>query len=1232
MSSLLAIADKSPIISTFSAYTLRGASSEVRDAYTWHARTYIEQPALVELRQSFVDAVQQAKTPKACLIAPFGYGKTASAIGLWSACTQGGMLVVPPISCGSFTELASAIYGWLSFILTESAHSLAEAHDSFLVSSAESLARHDARTFGIPFDQGLIAIRDKLERGYLDFDDVSINLLAFLEQATAVVRHAGYSGLVVMIDEFQQLLGNANKGVLVALRQLIWGLRVRKLPFGLILTMDPDTERTLSDRAGDILHRIKDDGFYLDIRHIYDRDFPARLWRQYTVALNLRPVEQHAIDNAALEALGQLCERDDLSNGPRTVVNVLQRAAERWTDQGTTGYNPIHLIDDLLDGTIRFDGDRGVVPALVAELLNFPYFQRSGERANALKLIAAFPRGCPEQVAEHYGLSHAWHELNNDLRGEIITATEEGLALIELQRVGRPANRLNILLRRYWMQITDQQLFAEGAIQVFRDIALPLIFPAKVHDLNGWNGIADIEFTADNTYAGIVEGTASTAFPLRRFAVSVRDAALPHDPIEPAFDVDVRLVFALDFRSDATSSMLIDADETRIVFTLAVGRIADQELYGSIGWIAHYLSPHPISAAVVLSLLRYLGREQLDTLPERDYARIEDTLSRLREWLLAELFPPTLFTPTGFVVASTGAGAIKEFLFQFCTRRWPDYQSLARFPTWAAMLGDYQKALDKVAPAAKIGQEPVIGSKIQIAALFGQKRHAGFDSYARQYGSLLHIETWQGNNAAIRLAPHAAELRIAERVRTQGTLIERDIYAELRSDGFAAAEAKQLMILALARGLVRRDGDRLVVPVAPTPIVLDGRVQVLRQRAAVLGELAEHLDPMLSDFDERGEHVAAAAWRLDQVEQQLTKLEKQALAETKARRDTLRQRVMQVLPLLEQELPESPDGRIVKHLAAARRKLKEERDKIKEPAKAFVASPDPSLALDKIEALASHVETWASQVRYYERWVAFAQQLDALRTALERLGSRAVKLDALRVQIEQLAREARSVQAEIGMAGFAEVDRLQATLTDLARQFDSLADERRAAYEHAAGTILQTVAELLDLPSTLPIPTYQTRDDAQSFRALRRFVATTVSRAIALMEVSLVQNPQATSQEKLALGRLRKRVRDLADLTRDPNNLFVDSPLSIRIQIAEAICNVRKQVAAHQQVDTAVVRTRSGLIAALADLPAGPTDVSSIFTRMNGAVSRDELLNDLLQLHEAGMLRLVIDLPSSHDA
>jgi hypothetical protein len=141
----------------------------------------------------------------------------------------------------------------------------------------------------------------------------------------------------------------------------------------------------------------------------------------------------------------------------------------------------------------------------------------------------------------------------------------------------------------------------------------------------------------------------------------------------------------------------------------------------------------------------------------------------------------------------------------------------------------------------------------------------------------------------------------------------------------------------------------------------------------------------------------------------------------------------------------------------------------------------------------------------------------------------------------------------------------------------------------------------------------------------------TISRAVALLEVGLVENPKGTSQEKMNLGSLRKRIKDIAAMTRDPDKLFVESPLSIRPELVKRIRNIRDQVAIHRQTDTTATTTRSGLVAALSDLPSGPTDISSLFTRINGTISRDEVLNDLLQLHETGMLRLVIDLPESGD-
>jgi hypothetical protein len=115
------------------------------------------------------------------------------------------------MSCGSFPDIA-AVRDWLTFVRPKHADAVAAAHERFLHCSAEVLAPCDERLFGISFERVHAAIRDKLERGYLHFENVSLNLLAFIEQSTALAVDASYDGLVISIDEFQQLLGNATRG------------------------------------------------------------------------------------------------------------------------------------------------------------------------------------------------------------------------------------------------------------------------------------------------------------------------------------------------------------------------------------------------------------------------------------------------------------------------------------------------------------------------------------------------------------------------------------------------------------------------------------------------------------------------------------------------------------------------------------------------------------------------------------------------------------------------------------------------------------------------------------------------------------------------------------------------------------------------------------------------------------------------------------------------------------
>lgn len=1233
MSSITAIARKAPVIATFDTHMLHTATQDVHSSYTWEAATYVEQPALVGLRERFIAAVYQAKTPKACVSGPFGYGKTASAIGLWNACQQAGILTLPPISCRSFAELAQAVYDWFIFTLPNRREEIDRAYQQFLTVSADSLARRDEREFGIPFENARAAIRDKLERGYLDFEDVSVNLVTFLERATELAQQETYRGLVVIIDELQQLIGNASKGVLVAFRQLIWGLRMREIHFGLIMTMDPDTERTLADRAGDILHRIKDDGLFLDIRHIYDREFPAKLWMQYVQAFELKTDDETVIDRPALEALGQLCERDDLSNGPRTVINVLQLAAERRVNGDDTSYSPLTLIDDFLSNAIRFDGDRGVVPALVAELLSFPYFQRSHERSQAVKLLAAFPRGCTKEIAGVYGLETALDELNDDLRGEFVTELEEGLTLIELQRVGRPANRLNMLLRRYWMQITDQQLFAEDAPQVFTSHVLPLIFQNKVHDLKGWSGVDSIKLTASGVYAGIIEGTSSTHYPLRRVALYVLDANSKVHREQDANDIDVAITFRLDVTAEATPSIEVTT-EGQVVCHLAPARTSTVGLSGSLTYIEHYLSPHPISAAVVMSLLNYLDQENDDTVPPRDKERMNDTITRLQEWLLAEFFPQEVFVNAGFAISSAGQSAIKEFLYLLFSRRWPSYQALARYQQWETLMREYETALDRVEPAIKMGHIVQQGTKADIARLFNQSKHAGFESRAKQYDPLLKIESWRGNEATIRFVPHPAETELAQWAHKEGAVMRHTAYQRLRQEGFAAAEVECIIHLALLRGLVEQREEELTKPDVPTSVEVIARARKLHVQCEQYQVQTETIRPQLDTIIHSANqadtsHVKTLVWELDTLEQNILSIETQVRADTEAKRKSLRRQLLDVQSFLAQSLPDASPGTLENHLKAVLNKFLEKQQQLLTKVQILVDNQQ-EFSTDKAEETLADVERWREQVTLYKRWNAMAQRLAHLYKVVERLRTDERTLKDIHACIEKVAADAREVLATVGILELGEIGQFEAGVSKCEQNFQAQSNERQRAYDSVANALLVEVQRLLYLEKPPTPPAYNPENDEQSFQELLRTTALYVQRYITILGLQVAET-QDSNDKKPPWAQIRKDILTVARKASNPAWLIKGNPPHLDKEAANRIQKLQQRIKNIAPEHAGEQSPRLHLVQALRRLPQGTHDVNTILSHINGTCDHDKIVQDLIHLSRAGALRLMVDLPEHAD-
>lgn len=806
---LSVIANKTPVVATHVGGFDAINTTQTQDRYLIEALTYIRPAAITTYQQRFLERLLHSKTSIGCIVAPFGYGKTSTAIDTWRVCEENGILAVPPFSCGSIAEMGKAIATGIEFRLginSKEAKLVRDAYESYLVSSAKRMAEQDSEHYEIDFDVALRSIEDKIEQGYLHIDATGNHLLGFLEQLTQIVLESGFIGLLIIVDEFQQFLGNINKTVITNFRTLVWGLRTRgSVPLGFLITMDPDTERNLAERAGDILHRIKEDSLYLDFTDVYDRDFARLLWTRYAENFHFTTKNMDIVDNATLEAIGQICERHDLSNGPRTVIDLFQRIANLYI-ASQKPYTPIDLIDDFMTGEIRFDGDRSKLASLVLELTSYEYIKTSEDRLRTLKLISAFPRGCPKEVADSYGLGHAYEQLSDALRGEVLTELPEGMALIDLQRVGKPQNKLNIILKKYWMQITEDEIVTDRAVTLFAKYVITPLFPPYQNILSGWDRIeTDHRLTPSGSYVQTFEGSFFDEYPKRRIRVEI---CRKKEQISQADKTcDIYFVFVLQQADEEIIQPSFDRENRFFISGIAINRPFGIPMPRDVRWIEDSLRPVVMSPAVVLSLIDYiyLHAQRIDGITELELQRIDTHSKKLNDFLISIIFGIDLFAPVGIDVISRGELALRHVLFHVLKQAYPDYQTLVTSPQWESVCKNYITALSNSNPIHTRGLEYLRAEKSEIAASFGFRSHAGFESQIRQYANLVALKEWSGNQGAIHFERHPGENLLLNAITVHGTLTNDFLTEEAKRFGYLPEETAYLLEFLLLRGFVEKE-------------------------------------------------------------------------------------------------------------------------------------------------------------------------------------------------------------------------------------------------------------------------------------------------------------------------------------------------------------------------------------------------------------------------------------------
>ena len=165
---LKVLANKEPVVATHVGVFDAETAHETYSRYHAESETFVVVPDIHKYQNQFVATVLDKQTTLACLVAPFGYGKTSTAISIWNACEKAGILAVPPFSCNSIAEMGESIATALIFRLEQDGNASAasevrESFDEYLVSSAQRLAEQDAAQYGIDVDIALRSMKIRFE-------------------------------------------------------------------------------------------------------------------------------------------------------------------------------------------------------------------------------------------------------------------------------------------------------------------------------------------------------------------------------------------------------------------------------------------------------------------------------------------------------------------------------------------------------------------------------------------------------------------------------------------------------------------------------------------------------------------------------------------------------------------------------------------------------------------------------------------------------------------------------------------------------------------------------------------------------------------------------------------------------------------------------------------------------------------------------------------------------------
>lgn len=837
------ILNKREVVPTVSSLALLERPEQVENDYRRHVRTYVpisraaagdgEQMSVEKFEQRVIQYVCAARAPRGYITAEYGYGKTSTALYLWQRAEEAGLLVAPPFQLLELSNLIDAAHGWARHrflsVRRDLVLQLDALYEQTIAPSIEAAARESGSSEAV--------LRRWVGEGRFTLALQTADYLRYFTELTNLAKEAGYKGVAILPDEIQQYIEpkiKSNAGDPIApFFNLIQGLATREgyLNFGFIMVIPRKEIGVIRDARGrsDLLQRMRE--LSLDLTTVYDQAFAARLWERLAKEFRFDDVAD-IVRPETLAALGQIAARDDLSHGPRTVINAFRRMVEYYQGGGRT-YSPIDLIDDMLNTNIQQTGDIDQIPNVTRRALQNSLVRGRPEMATAIKLAAAFPNdGAPGDMQRHYRVEAAFEELHQKALGELVIAVgpidRGGFTLTGLDRVNLTVEWLPQAIRdfrRFYGEAHDDT--RDRALEVFARLLKERVF-------RNWKVIEETPRTLTGDRAIVFQGdfqSFTARYPNRQVRAKVFWAGETARQDDEGDDLIIEYHLTIGDSGDEerprrAEPLAFDFDGHRSVIPINLMFIRPEGVSPQIQQqLRAVWSPYELTPLVLMNIYQMLEEKRAGSLiPKKDDQYISngfqpDLLDEIQRGVFNEI--------VGGPVHATGPKLTEEVVSRLLEARFGQaYRTLMPVSTWRASLRNYANALERLENIyEKRGEVDVEGTKTEIAGLFPLSNPA-FDNFTRTFDTLITpTRDWpsqkqerQGEKGAVRFTLHPQERMILDwleassepaQFREVGGKNHRvmslklgDVYERSAALGYQSDEVEQLIDLLIQRGYV----------------------------------------------------------------------------------------------------------------------------------------------------------------------------------------------------------------------------------------------------------------------------------------------------------------------------------------------------------------------------------------------------------------------------------------------